>query len=436
MTGQNIPNNKQDANEPKKVDQDAKNVVPLHTYLDLLQNQIDTVAQLPDVIAGKPVEKVRTNLARFYEVLKKYCMQSRCPECDTTNIVFVLLECPNTLLIRTLDGWIPAQSVRQGDICGFLLFQGDIFKVFAPNENWGISGGVYASDPQSITTNPTACYCGPYLLKIDWIYQYAGGTTFNQIDKVFDHRLENCTMFSFNESGGGDDFDIDDYRWHDVYALILQMARNDDLEVKSWLSYVSLLSETFWGNIYTPTLEAELYSTLMFSDILSGVSVGRDMVNRFISGEGGIWVHNAGSDLSNAVSASPEFINMLENIKEFVRVKLVEKEGMLSCSDLQMSRNQLTLFFEKWNLAVGWPIGGIQGLEVRILDLKVLQTGLFDLTLEITIYDDFGVGDADLYVPPLVAFWILQHVKEVKGNHTPFINKIIVRHTFERLVWR
>lgn len=248
-----------------------------------------------------------------------------------------------------------------------------------------------------------------------------------QYTSCYQENLRNCTIWENLGFGEGDDFTYDDYTFADVSEIVVDKWFGSLQDVPSALSLPGVF---LLGSIDAWPLEQLLLRTLQVSDLSTGDNYAEEMVNRFIAGTGGVFTHGFGSPLTQQVDVSQPFENLVNIVSEQIDFKMRTLLGSLNCAHLQLNDID-NLYFDKTDLAIGWPIGGTQGL--RIVILKLNSWGLnaaydieYDMSIEFSIYDDFGVGENDLYVEPLVAFWMLQHVIEIEGNHRPFVNEIKV----------
>jgi hypothetical protein len=259
--------------------------------------------------------------------------------------------------------------------------------------------------------------------------------------------LQGCVIYDNQGQGQGDDFTYDDATLAEVpLDTLIEFANN------IWeFDWKELLFSLFNGTVYdlyailyaTPgsplrdeVLEAyrvylESYLIVTLNDTLKNSPYGEAMARRFIAGLGGEYIHDQPTNgLVVAVSNHRAFKELVENIKRELEKKLqsVASSTLLDCSYLSPIAIERFPRFDPLDIPLGFPIGGTQGLSIKLISFRVDPVArVYDGYLEVTIYDDFGVGKIDLYAGPLIAFWILQHVKEIPGNHRPFVNKIVVQ---------
>ncbi len=173
---------------------------------------------------------------------------------------------------------------------------------------------------------------------------------------------------------------------------------------------------------------------------------GRDLVQYFASGKGGMLTYTEDTELGRAIANDRRLISITEGLAADFGDQL--RSGT-SIDDVQVRgelRHRLDYFNFNNNVALDWldaltgladrgaqqrlqarsDVGGIQGLEIDVVRQVQLPDGSYRMTLRYTIEDVFGVDTGDFYNPALIAFGILQYRRE---GYVPFINRFIVEKT-------
>jgi hypothetical protein len=282
--------------------------------------------------------------------------------------------------------------------------------------------------------------CATYVLEPGYVYLYEGGVSLRAVQLSW--FIHNCTIYSQRTYRPTDsDLQANDKDWNDARSLLakftidaitidalIKNAPKELIEIVNWGSLLELMAA---GAIDVSVLEEVLKNTLKVSDLASRSHYATQMVNQFIDGSGDAPPYEPFSDLSQAVASNSVFDvtveSALKDLDSKVAALNLASGGKLDCNALQLPNRPLP-FFPKSDLPIGWPVGGTQGLEIKVQRLWAdPYHNMYSATIDFTIFDVFGVGDDDVYAPPLIAFWLLQHIKEFEGRHKPFINEIIVR---------
>ncbi|QLE56856.1 Ig-like domain-containing protein [Nostoc sp. TCL26-01] len=199
-----------------------------------------------------------------------------------------------------------------------------------------------------------------------------------------------------------------------------------------------------WKN-KPPTLieNALLLDRILPSSVLEGAvrlflapaagNLGSQMMNRFMSGEGGTFEQPDGSILSNLIKDSKVFQGSLTEIKNDIQNKIQAQANGGGIDNRNIKINTPNKrFYNFSDITLSLLVGGLQGTqlftenfnaEVTSFTPFVGGSGEYSATLKFELCDDFGVDRNDLYLPPLADLWILQH--ETVGTKS-FQIKIIV----------
>ena len=80
--------------------------------------------------------------------------------------------------------------------------------------------------------------------------------------------------------------------------------------------------------------------------------------------------------------------------------------------------------FSSFTTDLGAVIGGTRGEALLVTAFTADPlTRTYSITLQLDICDDFGVDEADLYLPGLMSFWVLQHERSAT-LYRPFVNQL------------
>lgn len=162
--------------------------------------------------------------------------------------------------------------------------------------------------------------------------------------------------------------------------------------------------------------------------------IGVEVVSRFVDGTGKKMTHPPSSPLARMASRSAPF--NVTYLRICMDVSRQVKDQTTGGGPVDVSRLSVKLPATHWGLRYGGPlksgdteadalraiIGGTQAEElwlVRFQDDPIRREAKF--VFKFVIQDHFGVSESDLYAPPLVAFWVLQHERQ---GFRPFINEI------------
>jgi len=183
-------------------------------------------------------------------------------------------------------------------------------------------------------------------------------------------------------------------------------------------------------------------------------NLGGSMVDQFYDGSQKAMRHAKGSPLAEMARRSASFLAHAADVRDKLGQLLPRPvgTGLANYRFLEKKIVVPTVSFEVTTAAVAaWVtsqtgdeltlkslIGGTQGLKIFLQDISFLRNhspgyNMFSVSLRYEIFDNFGVGSDDIYTSfvkehedyrgALVAFWILQHMR---NGHKPFINWIEV----------
>jgi hypothetical protein len=184
--------------------------------------------------------------------------------------------------------------------------------------------------------------------------------------------------------------------------------------------------------------------------------LGLDMIDRFYVGSQEAFRHHNGSVLSEMAKQTSSFLSHAGSVRDQIGSHLIRPITSHS-TDYRYLKKQLniqTVNFDTTIAAYGdfiirrsgndltlkSLIGGTQGLKITLENISFYRNHspnytMFSVDLRYEIFDVFGVGSSDIYTglsqiedfkDALVAFWILQHMRE---GHRPFINWIEIEYS-------
>jgi outer membrane protein OmpA-like peptidoglycan-associated protein len=201
-------------------------------------------------------------------------------------------------------------------------------------------------------------------------------------------------------------------------------AFHDFPSTTTWQDVRLALSRRYPDWVNESKMKAEL-------NLLAG-SEGTDAFTHFASGTGTTRTHGTSSTLSTLAAGSGTFASALRTARSEINRQISSQAagGTIDCSMLNIPSSSMPAigFGFSDGSTLKAVIGGTQGLQVHVLGMTVnTSTRSYDMQLQFTICDDFGVDTSDLYSPGLRGFWVLQHER---SGYRPFINEIIVEPTF------
>jgi RHS repeat-associated protein len=130
------------------------------------------------------------------------------------------------------------------------------------------------------------------------------------------------------------------------------------------------------------------------------------------------------------------FKKFVSGLKDLIRKELIANGGSFEKLISKPVRTSLFAFDDFWDKFGGLQImiNQVSNIEVALVSSNVNRnTGDVSATYQISLYDDFGLDDADVckyvgYHSGFAAWWTLQHCKEFK----PFVSlvQITVTHNF------
>lgn len=156
------------------------------------------------------------------------------------------------------------------------------------------------------------------------------------------------------------------------------------------------------------------------------------MIDYFASGKGGTLHHPANSELSNDLVRVDTVRTFLDAVKAAAHTQLRQQHqrGRVDAKALALPAGLVLatrLGDRTYTPKLRALLGGIQGVEVSVRRLQ--ETGPaerpdgYRLDLMVRVYDDFGVGEDDLYQEGLIAMWTLQHQRTAR----PYVNMVDVQ---------
>lgn len=169
------------------------------------------------------------------------------------------------------------------------------------------------------------------------------------------------------------------------------------------------------------------------------------VINRFLNGSRSTLSHDVGSELSKLVQSSKSFKNLDGRIRDHLQGNLQSQvaSGQLNFTNLNLESfvrsNSSSIYFNPTDSSIPFTlraiIGGTQGLQITVkmeaVTPKVSQGGGgtvdYQARIKFEIFDVFGAGNNDRYIPPLESMWQLQH----RGSAQPFVNRIVIETTFK-----
>ena len=175
-------------------------------------------------------------------------------------------------------------------------------------------------------------------------------------------------------------------------------------------------------------------------------NIGNRMVDHFMAGNAGCYVHGAGSELHGIAQRDSSYRRAKSDILRLLRATLARQLGAprreYDCAIEEQHLPWIT--FSAWRAAaaaaahaagigrrypIGAVIGGTKGFKAFLRNLTLDQsrtrrTTEFRFDLRVEICDHFGADDGDHYTPGLRALWLLQHAR--RGRQKPFVNLIVV----------
>lgn len=159
--------------------------------------------------------------------------------------------------------------------------------------------------------------------------------------------------------------------------------------------------------------------------VLLGRGAGHAAFSRFAAGTGGTQTHGPTSTLGAMALASGSFARTVARVRTDIEAQLA---GQATSGALDPCALAVTPPATHFAFSDGTPlkavIGGTQGEELRATGFTAsLAARSYSIDLRFSIFDDFGVDEADLYSPGLCAFWVLQHERS-PTRYAPFVNAL------------
>jgi hypothetical protein len=169
------------------------------------------------------------------------------------------------------------------------------------------------------------------------------------------------------------------------------------------------------------------------------------VLNRFLNGSRSTLTHDVGSELSKLVQNSKSFKDLNVRIGDHLQSNLQSQVvgGQLNFTNLNLDSfvrsNSSSIYFNPLDSSIPFTlraiIGGTQGLQMTVkmeaVTPKVSQGGGgtvdYQAKIKLEIFDVFGAGNNDRYIPPLESMWQLQH----RGSAQPFVNRIVIETIFK-----
>lgn len=415
------------------------------------------MAQIPPAIAGKSTEELRANLAHFVAIWEIVFGRLSAGCSDSATKIWLWVDDTTYIEFLGNDGsWelaerVPIRSAVGGGAFYFLRTP-TIFRLMlgTKDEGVGVNLRPYSGDTGPLPIAPPII-CASYVLYPWFIYVYEGGVALRST-VLSNQTVKDCTFYFVDYSGQGDDFTIDDSEWYDAINVketvkefvIPQPIRSSSDLVElgvEWITgevsekdFLEAISDTMFTSselVLAGLVDSRILEQL-FKLPLRSTDDALQMAEYFIEGSGQTMVHGPGSSISEKVRRSDVFTNLVDWTRDATASSIRYYNGFVDCATLQWKPN----IYEgppgiSWGLTdikLGFPIGGTQGLKIEIVRLIADHSSRsFSATVRFTIFDDFGVGSDDRYTPPLEAFWILQHVKQMpEDKYKPFRNEIVV----------
>lgn len=200
---------------------------------------------------------------------------------------------------------------------------------------------------------------------------------------------------------------------------------------------------------YTDTLSRFLRGETL-SNYIIGIpsaaersSIINPILARFLAGTGGTLTHNPGSALSDLVRSSGNFRYLNTTLTTHVQQQIAAQAAN---GNVDFGALRLTTFLIDPRHNINYPpqdvlvpftlravLGGTQAIratvEMRSVTPTISMSGgqvSYSAVVRYEIFDVFGAGNNDRYVPPLEAMWQLQH----RGSRAkPFNNRVVVEET-------
>ena len=143
--------------------------------------------------------------------------------------------------------------------------------------------------------------------------------------------------------------------------------------------------------------------------------------------------HIQDNRLNLAISNNSSFTDFLKRFGDILRAELTKTNGQINSVPLIDLKNLRPVFGGNYNMFHGLTIliNDTEKTEIRLEKFETVPgTNKFFATVEVTIFDHFGVDKKDALGKQHIhggftAWWLLQH----KRGKVPFITKVVIRKT-------
>ena len=218
-------------------------------------------------------------------------------------------------------------------------------------------------------------------------------------------------------------------------------ASGDDFRSQDWIGRDPPgLNPLMWAayEIRKRTSDADVEADFrQWFGLLGTGATGTLIIDHFMTGGGATLHHPSGSDLSQGIAVATKTQAFLDRVKTDVDTQLrwqrrrglrADARALAVTTDLVLSTRDGVNPWNNYPPRMVAMVGGIQGVELAVRWLR--DTGPreapdgYRVDCRLRVFDDFGVGNDDLYHGSLVSMWVLQHQRP---RARPFVNMIDVQ---------